>query len=333
MQLNGSSTCKRHLAAPGIVHKSSKMRRIAPFLVLVLAIFLCNFSFDAKHNQVEAKKLKALKLLKTVAKGYAWQSLSTKKKFLPLPVPIPGKWQQLLDLLDKQAQIHNRIHTGQGLSSLNSPQVGLMKDLLQLSKPIKQAGSASSTGVSKLDSLAILSSQLDLNGLKKYSRLAAARYATKLVSGKDSVVPNKHTGASSSNFDRASKIAQLIGNVAALGSSPSSAGLSAASGASGAAANLSQRKGLSGSSNDALVTLFNLVKLLQQLRQLDHAKLFNLAKKSDGLKDNLKQLPASVLTMNINNRKSFINKMNYIHKLTLDSNHRHRLNRAGNSAL
>lgn len=304
--------------------------------MLILAVLLCNLSFY--HSQVDAsKKSKAKKLIKSVVKGYVWQSLSTKKNFLPLPVPIPGKWQNLFDLMEKQQNTH-RAQLGssqaQKLSSLSSPEKSLLEDLLLISRPIQQAGSSSAslTGGNGLDHLATLGSRLDLNSLKKYSRIAAARYAARLVASQNNAAPNKQTGLSSIGNNQGNKLAQLFGNLAALAST-SGGKLASTSAASQPTASLSQRKGLSGVQNDALVTLFNLIKLFQQLRQLDHAKLFNLAKKSTSLKDNLKQFPASVLTMNINNRKSFINKMNYIHKLTLDSNHRHRLNRAGNNAL
>lgn len=99
-----------------------------------------------------------------------------------------------------------------------------------------------------------------------------------------------------------------------------------ATGASSLGVNKKQKH----SFNDPLVMAFNLVKLAQQIRKLDASNFLNSSKKSllssaySSSSNSLASKSPPLLSMNINNRKSLMNKLNYIHKLTLDLNHRHR---------
>lgn len=236
-------------------------------ILLTLAVFLIN---PNASQQVEGKKLKEKKILKTLVKGLILKNLSTKKNFLPMPVPIPGKWQQIL----------NAIFDGGSL---------LLNDRSQHKK-----FSSDSLKGNKLPNQST-SNSLDIDAIKKYTRLAAAKYASRIISNQ---VPSKK---GSLLAQKPAKINDKISKAVAITMGDNKSG---------------HQK------NDLLVTLFNLVKLAQQLKELDRSKLINISKKSSSILNPSKTSP--VLSMNINNKKSFINKMNYIHTLTTDFNHRHR---------
>lgn len=75
-------------------------------LVLLISSLLLIDQSDGKKLKKEQKKL-----IKSLLKGLVIKNLSTKKSFLPLPVPIPGKWQDFLnDLHERRA--HDELHRG-----------------------------------------------------------------------------------------------------------------------------------------------------------------------------------------------------------------------------
>jgi len=231
------------------------------------------------EGEVEAKKFKEKKLLKGLVKKLILKNLSTRKNFLPMPVPIPGKWQQILTtVLDS------------GLLQADSP--GQTKFNFAGLAPVLGAGRRGSK-------LSGQKQQIDMNSVKKYSRLAAAKYASKLISNQAPTVKRSSIlfprGNNQNNNNNNTNKPFAISN---------------------------NRKSSSHQNNrDLLVTFYNLVKLIQQFRQLDRTKLIDLTRKSNPVDAN--KLPP-VLSMNINNKKSLANKMNYIHKLTSNLNHRHR---------
>lgn len=268
------------------------------FAVVILSLVIALLNPLEDPNEVDAKKIKLKgkekKVLKSLVKGLILKNLSTRKNFLPMPVPIPGKWQQILTtivdsgLLSGSESLEHKRFTS-ALSSYLSARRGGGSN--------KLAGQSSSSSSS--------SSSLDLAAIKKYTRVAAAKYAGKIIS---SQVPKgssttssfgKHT-AMSDTADHRRKLNKAMGSTTST----------------------DNRK--SGQKNDFLVTLFNLVKLGQQLKGLELSNLINLNKKSSSssLIDTSIMPP---LSMNINSKKSFINKMHYIHKLT--QGHRHRHNR------
>lgn len=210
------------------------------------------------HQQVEAKKLKEKKALKSLVRGLIFKNLSTKKNFLPLPIPIPGKWQSILDTL-----VDTRTSSNKKVSNANT--------LQHLSK-------------------------LDIDELKKFTRLYAAKFSQNIIgphiSSSSSSPINNNSNKKHSALTKPikNKITKALG-AQTIKDQP-----------------------------DYLVTMFNIVKLAQQIKELDRSKIIDVAKKSSSTN----KIPQpTLLSMNINNKKSFINKMNYIHKLTTDFNHRH----------
>lgn len=202
------------------------------------------------HQQAEAKKLKEKKAIKSLVKGLIFKNLSTKKNFLPLPIPIPGKWQSIL-------------HTLVDMRTASNKKVSSASPLQQLNK-------------------------FDLDEIKKFTRLYAAKFSHNLIGSHISSSTNSNKKPSSKPINH--KITKAL------------------------AAQSSKDQ------PDYLVTMFNIVKLAQQIKELDRSKIINVTKKSASPN----KIPQpTLLSMNINNKKSFINKMNYIHKLTTDFNHRH----------
>lgn len=320
------------------MNRKSKIRKLnfkkILFATITLSIIIILFNPLAdKANCVEGKKLKEKKILKSLVTGLIFKNLSTRKNFLPMPVPIPGKWQQILNTLfelNSDSSVHRKYSSVAAASaaadtSFKRRQTNLLIKLLSpkaLSNIFHLPSSAASS--SSLPSGGVATSSINtLDSVKKYTRFAAAKYASKLISnqGPSMKVPSPTvTAAATASFlgQPPKRIDDRFSPKGFLTQSMSHRKLFGYNTAS-AATTLTAKK--TTNNNDPIVTLFNLVKLFQQLKELDSSKLINLSKKSSSLPSK-SSLP--ILSMNINNKKSFLNKMNYIHTLTTDFNHRHR---------
>lgn len=316
-------------------------------ILISLAVFVLNPAASS-DQLVEGKKVK--KAIKTLVKGLVLQNLSTRKNFLPLPVPIPGKWQQffttmldsgVLDVSSKKALMlkkgatelgHRLLSSSASLSGALGSNKHKQSDLLNsydkkfggkkflLFSAGSLVDSLSKFGSKNKQSEAAAaatqqSSSVDIQNIKKLTRLAAARYAGKIIS-------NQAPGGSASG-----------GGGHRHSSTSTSLVQKASSTATDRVSSSGQQR------NDMLVTAFNVVKLAQQIRQLDPSNLLklNLSKKTSFPASSSSSSAAAaaassssarfpILSMNINNRKTFLNKMHYIHKLTSDLHHRHRNN-------
>lgn len=321
---------KKRINYSNICKTNFKQFLIATITVAVIIIHLNPFSDQT--NCVQGLGLKEKKVLKTVAKGLLIRNLSTKKSFLPLPVPIPGKWQQILttlfDNLNSDSSVHRKYSSVAAAyaaadTSSKRKQTNLLLKLLS-PKALSNIFQHLPTAVSpnKL-SPSKTSTNNKLDNVKKYTRYAAAKYASKLISnqGSSSSIKLSPTASAAVSFlgkpPKRADDSKFSKNLFAQSMShrklfkgylrsPSSSSTAA--------------KKIATSNNDPIVTLFNLVKLFQQLKELDSSKLINLSKKSSA--PSKSSLP--ILSMNINNKKTFLNKMHYIHTLTTDFNHRHR---------
>lgn len=277
------------------------------------------------QQQIEAKKYKKeKKIIKSLVKGLIFKNLSTKKNILPMPVPIPGKWQQILNtLIETSGKLDSLEHkkfstkatttTTKLSSALNGSTMaknGLTLLLAALDNRYSSSSSSNNKSIFKLNkylspsqtSSSTSSSSIspdELANIKKLTRQAAAKYAGRLISNQTPTKPG------SSEVKRGNSL--IDNNLTKI--------LSKASHRKSSTASSSKDQ------NDYLVTFFNLIKLLRQIKELDHTKLLNINKKSS-IFFSPYNLPPPVLSMNINNRKSLMNKMNYIHKLTTDLNHR-----------
>lgn len=321
---NSSSFSKRQ-------QTTGRTKRI--ILGAIILTLVCVIFNPMAEQRSEAKKIKEKKVLKSLVKGLIFKNLSTKKNFLPLPVPIPGKWQQILNtILDTGFMFGDKSSTSPNKklmfsSSAANKLMALLGNSGSGSSPVVSSSSALASKLFSKDKPSFptknqftTNNKIDLDKIKKYTRLTAAKYAGKLINNGNN--NKKHFG---------------------LGAAESGTSASAVSAPAAAAAassvlfgNQMSKKSSNPNShhqqhqtNDYMVTLFNLAKLVQQLRELDHTKLFNLNKKSASSTAadffNRKNMPP-IVSMNINNKKSFMNKMNYIHKLTTDFNHRYRHN-------
>lgn len=301
---------------------SASLRRLL-IGTLLLALIVC-LTNPFASQLVGAKKVKEKKILKQLVKSLILKNLSTKKNFVPMPVPIPGKWQQILNAIidsgllfgggSTKSQYKSRLSNGNngggggggGGSSSNSDRSSLVVlDSLKNDKNNKNKINLENNIVK------FIAGHNRLNDVEKYTRVAAAKYAGRFLSNQISTHSNNQNKITSSSIisNKNNLVSKLVsGNGANLANRKSSAN----------GVNQQHHK------NDLLVTMFNLVKLVQQLRQLDRSKLLNVTKKS--LFSPYKKPPSMMLSMNINNRKSFMNEMNYIHKLTTEFNHRHRHN-------
>lgn len=275
----------------------------------------------------DAKKLKKeKKALKSLLKGLLIRNLSTKKSFLPLPVPIPGKWHQLITELHERRE-HAQLHRGAQLATSeraargsNERAIGAAVALRVIevaatraaasAKTEERAGNSNAKRVVARLALELAKSnlnsrdgrqQVNVHSLKKLARSGAAKYATKLVMGKQQMNSVRATNPSSKSklIFKAPFGPALVGSLA-----------------KGTFARVANK--------NPLVIAHNLAKLAKQLRELDAASLMRnqINKKSFNLIDKQKLIP--YLQMNINNKKSLANKMNYIHSLTSDLNRRHR---------
>lgn len=274
------------------------------WLVLgVLLVIVAVFLLQPTANQLaDAKKIKDKKVLKTFAKGLLLQKLSTKKQFLPLPVPIPGKWQQILTTVLDSGVL-------QPPKGSKARKYLLLNSLDSLSKPNRNKQILSHS--------AAAASSVDIDNIKKLTRLAAAKYAGKLIS--QQAPSSSSLSSSNSKQPSTAAISSEVGK--ALSSGASSIIQKASSSSSSQTA--SDRNFSNTQRNDVLVTAFNVVKLAKQIRQLDASKLLNLSKKTlFPTPSNENKFP--LLSMRINNRKTLMNNLHYIHKLTSDLHHRHR---------
>lgn len=313
---NKKRICKKELS----FFKSILKKTILLSIIMLIII---------DQQQIEAKKYKKeKKMIKSLVKGLIFKNLSTKKNILPLPVPIPGKWQQILNsLIETSGKLyhytdsleHKKFSTKTTTNKLSSStaaknglslimaaldnryapstSTSIFKNPFKVNK--KQTPSSSSSSSSALNSA-------ELANIKKLTRQAAAKYAGHLISNQ---IPNKSTSGASDNGKTGNNLIDgNLGKILSRASNKSSSNLA----------------GSTKGQNDYLVTVVNLIKLLRQIKELDHTKLLNINKKSS-IFFNPYNLPPPVLSMNINNRKSLMNKMNYIHKLTTDLNHRTRI--------
>lgn len=270
---------------------------ILALILITLAVFLLN---PTNSDQlVEGKKAK--KAIKSLVKGLILQNLSTRKNFLPLPVPIPGKWQQFLitmldsGVFDKSKKTSLKVDKANN----NNKEKKLLTSVGYLVNSLSNR--------SKLSSPSASQSAAEINNNKKLTRLAMAKYAGKLISkqapsGSSSSKGATHGGSRSSSFVQQATSELSTGAVSAVATDRNSGN----------------------KRNDMLVTAFNAVKLAQQIREIDPSKLLNISKKSSFPLANGARIP--LVSININNRKTFMNKMHYIHKLTYDLHHRHRNN-------
>lgn len=295
-------------------------------ITLSIIIILFNPSAD-QTNCVEGKKLNEKKILKSLVKGLIFKNLSTKKNFLPMPVPIPGKWQKILDTLlelNTDSSIHRKYSSVAAASaaadtSSKRRQTNLLIKVLSPKALSKIFHLPKSSGALASSAAAASASSNTLDNVKKYTRFAAAKYASKLISnqGPSMKVSSPTVTAAASFLGKPPKRIDDKFPKSILTQSMSHRKLFGYNTASASATSL-VKKNIN--NNDLLVTLFNLVKLFQQLKELDSSKLINISKKSS--RPSKSSLP--IVSMNINNKKSFLNKMNYIHTLTTDFNHRHR---------
>lgn len=309
--------------------KLFKSKQFASFGMAMLVIVVTLNLLQA--NEAEALKLKKKekKALKSLVKGLIFKNLSTKKNILPLPVPIPGKWQSILNSIVSNSGGRVNKHRSRYLANLNQ------------NKRLSTAnGSAATTSISnqqqqsatlsllmatlfqnsdkllkrfnpqKVDTQSAGASAAELDNIKKLTRQAAAKYARKIISNQ--TPKSSGQGAKKIPIDLVQALSKAT-HRKSLATSESSA-------------TMTGTMNRSSSKNDYLVTFFNLVKLVRQIKELDHTKLVNVNKKSSiFFNQKSSSQTAPIISMNINNRKSLMNKMNYIHKLTTGLNHRNRL--------
>lgn len=327
---------KKRSNYPNFCRTNFKQFLFATITLSVIIIHLNPFSSD-QTNCVQGLGLKEKKVLKTVAKGLLIRNLSTKKNFLPLPVPIPGKWQQILttlfDNLSSDSSVHRKYSSVAAASaaadtSSKRRQTNLLFKLL--SPKALSSIFHLPTAVSSANKLSPskTSANNKLDNVKKYTRYAAAKYASKLISNQgpttsSSSIKLSPTASAAASFlgkpPKRADDSRFSKNLLAQSMSHRKLfkGLKAKSSSSSSS---TAAKKFTTSNNDPIVTLFNLVKLFQQLKELDSSKFINISKKYSA--PSKSSLP--ILSMNINNKKSFLNQLHYIHTLTTDFNHRHR---------
>lgn len=277
-------------------------------------IFIFNLlAHDLHSTAVEAKKLKKEKILKSLLKQLLIKKLSVKKNFLPLPVPIPGKWQELISQLNADDKTHRL-----GTSRLpSSTATGVLLELASLvsSNPTTSniihdtaRGSNSIMGHlsygSKNSHDSLIKGSLDIDKIKKFSRLFTAKFASRLVSAKAAFKPSdtsKHVISKLGKPLGFEKIDSVMrGNLESV----------------------LRHQG------NPLVMIYNLTRFFKQLSELDSSKFLHMNKKSHLTQFLNFQNLTPYLSMNINNKKTLLNKINYIHSLTTsDFHHRHRSNR------
>jgi len=349
-----SQTCRSRVKMTDQIKKTS----------LLVTLFLVLICLTISHQPADAAGKKLKKAAKEIAKGIIYSKLTSRKHFLPVPLPIPGKWQQVANLVadstggalmaaiaassnggtkkfgQKYSGGSSRKYvagsgdtgttttTAKGLMGLNSKRFDVRKSLAVISGGQDSAGKKlllfsasnlvntlanvdSATGGKLSDFAKVLgagnlkpllaspnnqasSGAMDMKNVKKLTRLAAATYAKRIISEEAEKIHKRPT--------RSSGIANKLTNKGHSATESSE--------------NKNKR-------NDVLVTAFNVVKFAQQFRELDPRKILNLYKKSSiSPSSTADRVP--IVSMNINNRKTFLNKMHYIHKLTADLHHRHR---------
>lgn len=321
-----------------------------------LSLFIAFFGPQQQHQQqvAEGAKLKkeAKKLIKSLAKGFVVSKLTTRKNFMPLPVPIPGKWQQILTaafdsgLLGNQQQQKQKFNPGSSkkygsASSIGTDSISVSKFLASklFNAALGSASGSLGSSHSGASGLTLKNSasesaggkSFNLKRIEKQVRITAAKYAGKIIAqqlpNKSSLLPSG-TAVSSVSVMHSAAASSPSGNKFAkrLFSGFLTDRKSAASDVSSSAAAAGQQH--SNKQNDLLVTVYNLVKFLQQFRELDRTKLLDLNKMS------LSSLIAAtnptnnkvppIIAMNINNKKTLMNKLNYIHNLSSTVNRGHR---------
>lgn len=321
---------------------------------LFLSLFIALICPNQQQQQLaEGAKLKkeGKKQLKSLVKGFVVSKLTTRKNFMPLPVPIPGKWQQILTaafdsgllLASKSSSNSNqqqKFNPGSSKkygtpSSIGSDSMSVSKFLA--SKLIEAAtggaGSASSSIGASFSSSdnkdknnndsKIGGKSFNLKRVEKQVRVTAAKYAGKIIAQQ---LPNKNSmlnGGVSSSAASSEKLnfGKKLLHGFHLTDRKSDASSSSSSGQHNSAGTAIQQ-------NDLLVTAHNLLKFIQQFRELDRTKLLDLNKMSlanlvsASASSNNNKVPP-IIAMNINNKKTLMNKLNYIHKLSTLNNHRH----------
>lgn len=282
--------------------KSHMRLLVGSIFVIILLINLVQID-----RSVEAKKVKKEKILKSLLKGLLLKNLSVKKNFLPLPVPIPGKWQQLISKIISDED--DKTHRLGGFSAGSS---GVLLDLAsslissKANNNEKFNGKNNNHDKANFFSLITLkndqidrNSRFDVDRMKKVSRVLTAKFANKLFMSNHINQPSKSglllslIGTNSGSSDLEKKFKDSINLIGKRHSSP-------------------------------IVFAYNMAKFFKQLGELDTAKLVKtLSKKSLKIIDT--QNLAPYLSMNINNKKTLLNKINYIHSLaTSDGHHRSR---------
>lgn len=245
----------------------------------------------APHQSVEAKKAKEKKIIKQLVKSLILKNLSTKKNFVPMPVPIPGKWPQ-----SQRVTIDRGPLFGGGSRETKHVKVRVSDNRVAADKASSNIAAVIAkflnTNRNYIDRM--LAAHLRLDTMQKYTRTMVAQLARNILSNQASLTQNN-------------RLPILTRKNYVVPARKTSNKLNVANNAQ---------------PNDIVTTMFNLVKLMQQFRELDRNKLLGTNKKS--LFNQYRLPPSAMLSMNINNRKSFMNELNYIHKLTTDFNHRHR---------
>lgn len=312
---------------------------------LFLSLFIGLLSPNPNDRQlVEGAKLKkeAKKALISLAKGFVVNKLTTRKNFMPLPVPIPGKWQQILTaafdsglLLASKSKLNSDHHQQQqqkfnpGSSKKYGSATSIGTDSWSVSKflasKLLRAAAAGSSGSgsssTNLDGIKDKNQNeqktggksFNLKRVEKQVRITAAKYAGKIIAQQ---LPNKNSmlpgGSAAPSSGAASKLSRrLFPGLADRKSTDSSA----------SSTNQHNTAGTPIKQNDLLVTAYNLVKFIQQFRELDRTKLLDLNKMSLGnlvaasSQSNSNKVPP-IIAMNINNKKTLMNKLNYMHNLS-----------------
>lgn len=266
----------------GMPRRASAARAIIVGCVICLVLI----AGLAPHQSVEAKKTKEKKIIKQFVKSLILKNLSTKKNFLPMPVPIPGKWLQTQRVVIKNKG---------GIRETQRIRVRVSDNRVAADKASSNIVAAMAkflnTNRNYIDRM--LAAHLRLDTMQKYTRTMVAQLARNLLSNQASLTQNNRLPIiTRKSYAVPTKTSNKLNVV-------------------------NQAK-----PNDIVTTMFNFVKLMQQLRELDRNKLLGTNKKS--MLNQYRLPPSAMLSMNINNRKSFMNELNYIHKLTTDFNHRHR---------
>jgi hypothetical protein len=377
------SICKLHRQTRVSAMSASFNSRRKSFLfglVLVTLAFVM-LPGPGRQNSVEAAKT-----LKTLAKTLVFQKLTQTKHFVPLPVPIPGKWHQLLNTMIDSGLLNHKstkavaaaaAAVADGATAIKSPTAttsnksfaSKLSSSVTFANKNNKFNSMSSDSISKklllfgagnlVDELSnnskrlnkLLSggsgssspassstpSKVDMNEIKKLTRLAAAKYARYIITNQPvgkATTSQQNSKPGNGNPLRGTSSSSLVKR--ALLINGGDATISSKSVDNNSNGNKTTT-GPATNRNDLLVTAFNVIKLARQITELDPSKWLSLSKKksilmapssssSQSSSSSSSSSSPGLLSMNIDNRKTLLNKMHYFHRLTYDYRHRNRRN-------